>query len=204
MARLWHKARNEKGPAYANPFILLVRPERFERPTPWFVAKYSIQLSYGRALTIYPGWRLWLAADPSMNCESRNDCVVDIEEHAVGSRYGSDSRNSPLFKAAHHIRESRIMEQGGQKHPPPGSSFADRMLLVQRLPEIIHTIDPRRSIRSPAPNKKARPCGMAFVRSSRRLLQVQSSPPEMSAILELSSHELLSAIPKSWPPMLSG
>jgi hypothetical protein len=27
-----------------------VRPERFERPTPWFVAKYSIQLSYGRAL----------------------------------------------------------------------------------------------------------------------------------------------------------
>jgi hypothetical protein len=25
-----------------------VRPERFERPTPWFVAKYSIQLSYGR------------------------------------------------------------------------------------------------------------------------------------------------------------
>ena len=27
---------------------ILVRPERFERPTPWFVAKYSIQLSYGR------------------------------------------------------------------------------------------------------------------------------------------------------------
>jgi hypothetical protein len=25
-----------------------VRPERFERPTPWFVAKYSIHLSYGR------------------------------------------------------------------------------------------------------------------------------------------------------------
>ena len=26
----------------------LARPERFELPTPWFVAKYSIQLSYGR------------------------------------------------------------------------------------------------------------------------------------------------------------
>ena len=26
----------------------LVRPERFELPTLWFVAKYSIQLSYGR------------------------------------------------------------------------------------------------------------------------------------------------------------
>ncbi len=30
-------------------FVLyMVRPERFELPTPWFVAKYSIQLSYGR------------------------------------------------------------------------------------------------------------------------------------------------------------
>ncbi len=29
-------------------FIELVRPERFELPTPWFVARYSIQLSYGR------------------------------------------------------------------------------------------------------------------------------------------------------------
>ena len=27
----------------------LARLERFELPTPWFVAKYSIQLSYGRA-----------------------------------------------------------------------------------------------------------------------------------------------------------
>ena len=25
-----------------------MRPERFELPTPWFVAKYSIQMSYGR------------------------------------------------------------------------------------------------------------------------------------------------------------
>ena len=26
----------------------MVRPERFELPTTWFVARYSIQLSYGR------------------------------------------------------------------------------------------------------------------------------------------------------------
>ena len=26
----------------------MARPERFERPTAWFVARYSIQLSYGR------------------------------------------------------------------------------------------------------------------------------------------------------------
>jgi hypothetical protein len=26
----------------------MARPERFELPTAWFVARYSIQLSYGR------------------------------------------------------------------------------------------------------------------------------------------------------------
>ena len=30
------------------PFYLMARPERFELPTPWFEAKCSIQLSYGR------------------------------------------------------------------------------------------------------------------------------------------------------------
>jgi hypothetical protein len=30
----------------------LARPERFELPTPWFVAKYSIQMSYGRVSRI--------------------------------------------------------------------------------------------------------------------------------------------------------
>ena len=30
------------------PLFCLVRPKRFELLTPWFVAKYSIQLSYGR------------------------------------------------------------------------------------------------------------------------------------------------------------
>ena len=30
----------------------MARPERFELPTPWFVARYSIQLSYGRVFTL--------------------------------------------------------------------------------------------------------------------------------------------------------
>ena len=30
--------------------VFMVRPERFERPTYWFVASCSIQLSYGRTL----------------------------------------------------------------------------------------------------------------------------------------------------------
>ncbi len=41
---------NEKGPHRWRPCIL-ARSERFELPTPWFVAKYSIQMSYERVET---------------------------------------------------------------------------------------------------------------------------------------------------------
>ena len=37
--------------------IIMVRPERFELPTSWFVARRSIQLSYGRTLTKTGGER---------------------------------------------------------------------------------------------------------------------------------------------------
>jgi hypothetical protein len=37
-------------PAGLTKFSGVARPERFELPTPWFVARYSIQLSYGRTV----------------------------------------------------------------------------------------------------------------------------------------------------------
>ena len=40
--------RKEKGAASLQPLMSLARPEGFEPPTPWFVARYSIQMSYGR------------------------------------------------------------------------------------------------------------------------------------------------------------
>jgi hypothetical protein len=44
-------ADNKKKPATsAGFFVQMVRPERFELPTPKFVAWCSIQLSYGRVV----------------------------------------------------------------------------------------------------------------------------------------------------------
>ena len=44
------KTHIKKQQAKACCFGVMVRPERFELPTAWFVARYSIQLSYGRQL----------------------------------------------------------------------------------------------------------------------------------------------------------
>ena len=43
----------KKGSLVRDPFsISLARPERFELPTFWFVARHSIQLSYGRVTIV--------------------------------------------------------------------------------------------------------------------------------------------------------
>ncbi len=44
-SRIKHKGL---GLIVSNPLIFMARPKRFELLTPWFVARYSIQLSYGR------------------------------------------------------------------------------------------------------------------------------------------------------------
>ena len=52
-ARLRHSRRRIRACIAASPFGKMARPAGFEPTTPWFVAKYSIQLSYGRARLVF-------------------------------------------------------------------------------------------------------------------------------------------------------
>ena len=45
--------KGEYGATDFEDTMLLARPERFELPTNWFEASYSIQLSYGRVVGKY-------------------------------------------------------------------------------------------------------------------------------------------------------
>jgi hypothetical protein len=50
----------------------MARPERFELPTAWFVARYSIQLSYGRKMALSPFPPPSLAAAQRLLPDSRS------------------------------------------------------------------------------------------------------------------------------------
>ena len=47
-ARFHHSATHENGLRHRKPLEWVARPAGIEPTTPWFVARYSIQLSYGR------------------------------------------------------------------------------------------------------------------------------------------------------------
>jgi hypothetical protein len=57
----------------------MVRPERIELPTSWFVAKHSIQLSYGR---IVADLRLWIIAETEA---FRRTCPPKTSSQTLGA-----------------------------------------------------------------------------------------------------------------------
>lgn len=63
----------------------LVRPERIELPTSWFVAKHSIQLSYGR---IVAELRLWIITEQNRFAQPGSpDTLVDKNLSRVQPRF---------------------------------------------------------------------------------------------------------------------
>ena len=54
---LKNESLNEKGPSFTLGPSVLVRLAGIEPTTPWFVAKYSIQLSYSRIKTDIMPWK---------------------------------------------------------------------------------------------------------------------------------------------------
>jgi hypothetical protein len=83
----------------------MVRPERIELPTSWFVAKHSIQLSYGR---IVADLRFWIIAETEAfrrTCPPKNL----VQNAGRGCDFAlSDSRQTPhwLWKSVtRHVKQ---------------------------------------------------------------------------------------------------
>ena len=51
MAQIWHRPKMTRA-CMMQALDCVARPAGFEPTTPWFVARYSIQLSYGREARI--------------------------------------------------------------------------------------------------------------------------------------------------------
>ena len=68
--------------------MILARPERFELPTPWFVARYSIQLSYGRVAGAHPiiGCAIGEAGPAWKSQAFPRVACVETEARRAGSR----------------------------------------------------------------------------------------------------------------------
>ena len=71
--------------------ILMARPEGFEPPTPWFVARYSIQLSYGRARSAIISGTSWTVKYRWPRFRSAQGLARDVKHLEV---------NSPSFEFA--------------------------------------------------------------------------------------------------------
>ena len=67
----------------------MARPERFELPTAWFVARYSIQLSYGRILKL--DWRLYRNQVESHSDMAEREGLLGLRPRPSGRRHSRRS-----------------------------------------------------------------------------------------------------------------
>ena len=94
----------------------MARPKRFELLTPWFVAKYSIQLSYGRVHFFLEVGAVFCQLFPINSHKQEKSQGIPTFLHCIlkgthCSKLIQQPKNDPFFKAAHDIRELNILEQ---------------------------------------------------------------------------------------------
>jgi hypothetical protein len=89
--------KRQKGPSCDGPFIRLVRLAGIEPTTPWFVAKYSIQLSYSREKRDYSRG---LSEMEEFKCALLNNRNAQIL-NAIESRYPEFFQRAFQYKVFH-------------------------------------------------------------------------------------------------------
>src|SRR5690349_17441306 len=89
-------APNEKRPVSRQGVVCLARPAGFEPTTPWFVARYSIQLSYGREPEI-----IQKMGSPKRPRAARSPRFDDLAAGSARPGGFAGGRGTLLFRPAH-------------------------------------------------------------------------------------------------------
>ena len=82
----------------------MARPAGFEPTTPWFVARYSIQLSYGRELSIISASPFLAAGGASPHLPRRRCVGVRRRRHSVHAFQPHATPSQPASTATGHAR----------------------------------------------------------------------------------------------------
>src|SRR5437868_3791528 len=142
----------------------LARPAGFEPTTPWFVARYSIQLSYGRELEIIsarafspaPASPLIAGIAVSAPCRARRLSTIAFAVHAMPSHVQMNASGHATTRGQNAATVATAMTIALTRNRSPASAGPNARRLVIAAPSALPTLTAPAAARLALPDSDRR------------------------------------------------